>query len=560
MEQFFFVDADSLALPSRKPSNLEQRMSARTDLPDSLHQQRREAFLANRKTKLASRYSTIRRAVLNHKMQLDALHAQCRSRLGRILADAEAKRTEILLRRERECATKVAHAKHVAAAHFRRLAEENARKKAKLDSRLQFVAKRRQALLNVPRSRYLEENLCSLEELEDLQDAKFEAALAIQQWWRRYKMSPLIGQYLKLTISLARAQKLVFDKLVKKIQLKSTIQTTASLFSYIKKMRLEKKSPYWKAPSRTFLSAYMIAAHPEEVMPSPGEIEVALQKTASKMLGHFEAWMKDYTSTSSNGLFNSFADSLDQYFTEFDTWKLQDTKKLAHGMISHWIHLERLWMSVRHQPDADYNWKPKIEEQQKQVVTKITKMGDFAVALLKEAQEDLAKEYEEPPAVESDADDVSLLSTSPERYPSMALQAAARRDSVHSSNAPSRQLTPPKPSVSTAPVEEPIQESTESLSPIERSVPDLTSLAKGFGSDLSSEQLAHELTLDPEFALKPRALHPLEQQIKDMAQKAFLDAAREEFSKGEYKRFLPGMLEDVKKVCIFIISFSSLIS
>src|SRR5207253_842042 len=54
----------------------------------------------------------------------------------------------------------------------------------------------------------------------------------------------------------------------------------------------------------------------------------------------------------------------------------------------------------------------------------------------------------------------------------------------------------------------------------------MRSLGAHDGDDLTNEQLAHEIIIDPEFELQPPKRTELEERVKSMATKAFFDSAR----------------------------------
>jgi flagellar biosynthesis GTPase FlhF len=286
----------------------------------------------------------------------------------------------------------------------------------------------------------------------------------------------------------------------------------------------------------------MIATHPQETMPNNGPSEKQLSEISRKMLTHFEAWLDGYTTPKSFTLFSNLTRSINEFLDAFESWTAQDPKELAEGMISHWINLEKLWLTVRHQPDVEENWRPKIEAQQLHIQKKLQKLGSVALDKLYEAQ--LAMTAEQQVAEENASDDqAALISTSPQRFPVFQRQQANISDSVSGSSAAS--------SASSSITREPSPVNVPSIQnaePQQQQNVNVQDIMNSFGKEFSAEYLAHELTLDPEFEIKPRVLTPLEEQVKAMAKSAFFDSVREDFSKGEY-RLCPGLIEDIKKVC-----------
>jgi hypothetical protein len=277
-----------------------------------------------------------------------------------------------------------------------------------------------------------------------------------------------------------------------------------------------------------------------------------------------------------------FGESLASYYDAFEAWKAADTKKLVDSLISHWLELERLylsitfyfffrWLSVRHsQDDAGTEWHPKIAKQQKSIMEKIAKFGLHAMKKLKREQKKLVEamglDQELKPEfadIESDSDsgsayesDSAMFGTSPDRFPANSFTQLA--DSVKSSK--QRESSP---LVSNPPMLDPL--SFEKQAP--KSIPSPSTMSTdlgapaaplaaqpSFGAALSNEALAHELVRNPDFQLKPKKKSKLEKQITEQAMKAFFDTAREQFSKGIYVNFVPSLLQDIKTNLLKMVS------
>ncbi|KAI9366898.1 T-complex 11 [Zopfochytrium polystomum] len=71
---------------------------------------------------------------------------------------------------------------------------------------------------------------------------------------------------------------------------------------------------------------------------------------------------------------------------------------------------------------------------------------------------------------------------------------------------------------------------------------------------MSNEQLAHELTLDPDFALKKPELSALETQVRDSVRKIFFDDVRSSFARGEYLPHLIDFITDIRKQLLSMVS------
>ncbi|KAJ3085810.1 hypothetical protein HK102_013808 [Quaeritorhiza haematococci] len=595
---FYVVDVLALKHPAGKPFHLEARLSSRQKshhvssphsptsgvvIHHSRNAARRAAFLEARRTKLARRDLHVRRVCAQHRQRVSGDSNAKLSRISKNLEAAEKNRLSILERQRQSAAQQVAHAKKVAELQHRKLEEETAAKREALEERLRHVMLRRQRLLSIPRSRLLETELWSAEEVQDLETVRSESATVIQQWWRRSKLEPLMDNFSNLKISLAKAQSMPFERLVKQMQQETVIKTTARLLSRAKKMLKndDQKRIQWKNASRVFLSAYMIATHPTSIMPTMGQDEQNLSLSAKAMLEKFETWVDSYAGDKALQLGTDFLNAWCGFYQNFEEWKSKDTEKLVTGMIGHWMELERLWLSVRDQPNADTEWRPKIEEQQRRIQQKLSKFGKSALQRLRSEQQRVRDEFgvavsesegEDDGAVPMNAVSTSnpsadVLSTSPERFPS----ARWRRDSVNSvtskrssrSNTSSPDRTSRQtdgsgsgPSISVSVDRDvPVDPKLPPTPTTGTAPPELTKLVAGIPMPaLTNEQLAHELIMDPDFELRPSIRSPLDERVRKMAKKAIFDIAREEFQKGVLGNYILSFIADIKQQLLAMVS------
>ncbi|CAG8812793.1 29744_t:CDS:2, partial [Racocetra persica] len=74
---------------------------------------------------------------------------------------------------------------------------------------------------------------------------------------------------------------------------------------------------------------------------------------------------------------------------------------------------------------------------------------------------------------------------------------------------------------------------------------------------LTNEQLAHEIIIDPDFELKPPKLSELEERVRAIATKAFFDSVKADLEQGQYERWVPELLSDVKQRLLDLVSPTS---
>ena len=247
-------------------------------------------------------------------------------------------------------------------------------------------------------------------------------------------------------------------------------------------------------------------------------------KRAEEMLVNFEAWMNGSQSADVLALGRKFLASWVLFYNTFTHWKTLDTPKLTADLINHFMDLEKLWNSVKDQEDAENEWKPQMKAQQKQILSKLTRMGPSALESLFNTRSAALTEHQS--TMESiQTRPVTMTNTSPDVYPGAVLP---RRDSV----------THSRHSSGTSEIE------TKSSNPDQMAQEDASAL----GSVWSNQKLAHELVMDPDFKMKRSDANTLEGQISAIARKAFFDSIRSDFEQGIFKTHVPALIKDIRDV------------
>ncbi|KAJ3216550.1 hypothetical protein HDU67_009335 [Dinochytrium kinnereticum] len=628
---FYYVEALALKQPAGKPRHLEERFRARRRRSNSSliniltnHYSANEAFIEERRSKLKRRHNHIQKVLTAHRTSLHADDPVGRQKIQETLKAAEMNRKSILDRQAKSCAVKVAHAREVAAAQAKKDEEAQLARRQALEDRLRASEARRRAYQSTPRSRLLHPNEVSDDPttIHELSPLRNSAACSIQRWWRSRHMKALVDSWNTSTRCLTprTVKGMSFDALIGLIQSQGVIRSASKILGMLWKMvdlipedvndeqsrgrsstksshksskrsssgGSTKKRPQWKNPSRVFLSSFIIVEHTNEIMPTIAAEEETVKKNAVSVLGAFQNWLDCVSATSEQELLETtlaFLKTWTLYYESFNTWKERDTKKIVDDLVSHWMNLEKLWLSVKDQVDADSQWRPRIEQQQKVIINRLGRFGESALDRLREerrlsiSSNASDMEIDEDAGVTSSAttsapmkipgtggrsqspmasSPMDILSTSPQRFPTKSLRK--RVDSVNSPvrSSPSRspssrnladERSPSRPSTPSSVPDELIHPSTNGS----RSL-DLTGVAASFGSTLSNEQLAHELTLDPDFALKKPQLSPLEESIRTQARRAFFDSVQQSFDKQEFSVHVPDFIEDIRRQILSMVS------
>ncbi|KAI9345540.1 hypothetical protein BDR26DRAFT_800366, partial [Obelidium mucronatum] len=424
---FYVIDALSLKHKSKKPFHLDERIKARRTSrltsstspsgatapslnpqhDDVLHSTRSNtSFMEARRSKLAKRHKHVKNVMsanLSKKSVLDSDgDVDGRRKIMETLDKAEKNRATLLDNQVKNNASKVARAKQIAAQQKHKTSEKTTNLRKELEDRLRASEARRRHLQSIPRSRLLDPTETgSLHKNIDPKETErlhVASATAIQNWWRLKAADKVIKEWKQADLSLERAKQLPFEKLIKVVQSKQVIRSATIMISYFKSFTSQvtiltflfgTTSVAWKNPARVFLSLYMIVAHTAQIMPTMGEDEEAVKSVASDLLTKFELWINTTSSPAkafSVAATTELVSAWILYYNKFETWKERDTMKIVDGLISHYLELENLWLSVKDQIDADVQWKPRVEEQQQQIFARLQKFGDKAMERFSKAR------------------------------------------------------------------------------------------------------------------------------------------------------------------------------
>ena len=460
---YFVIDVDQLKIKSRKPHHLEARLQS-----------------------------------LNHKKYTMEQHRIAhQSRFHR--------RAEILESRKQSCSQRISKAKRVAQNHSKRSQEKG----SDLDLHHQNIDSKLVPSKDLDSESYID-------------SLHLDAAQIIQTWWRIQKVTKVTQLYKKMGLSLESSRKMPFSKLSKLIQSDAMARAVGRMLVRAKRTSTEPVAN-WKNPARIFLSSYVVLSHPQEVFANVGPEEEDLQEYALQMLMDFEDWM-DVSHTFKVLLQGrKFLSSWVMLYEAFDNWKSGNQEKIAKDLIKHFMELEKLWLSVRNQQDAEEEWMENIARQQKQVFSRLNRFGTHYMndlfAARKAAYDGfLANEENDVSSCKA----MTMLNTSVDVYP---IAIRSRRDSV------TRSL--------------PDSESSKIVKQVENQV-GLES-EDTFKSIWSNQKLAHELILDPEFRMKRNDSTSLEGQVAEISKKVFFENIKFEFDAGNYKQSI-GLIGDIREV------------
>ncbi|KAI8893180.1 hypothetical protein BC833DRAFT_517374, partial [Globomyces pollinis-pini] len=370
------IDASDIKSPARKPRHLESRLKARNSTKQTNEgRARHEAFLAARKNKLSLRTAHVQNVVNVHRERESNLKKEKLERLASTQELASKKRQDRIDSLVSNNAQAVQRAKEVSRAQLQRRVESSAELQKSIEMNLRISASRRQRLRSIPRAKILDPQSWALQESLAVQD---ESASLIQNWWRKVKLIPVARLYKKLGLTRAKANSMPFTKLMNKLQSASLIKATGFVLIRAKKLS-DTPITHWKTPARVILSAYMFTAHPSEICKTMDAQEKDLMDLAETLLADLEHWLAAVKSTVVGLLGKVFLNTFIKYYAAFDAWKTRDTVDIVNQLIMHFIDLDKLWISVCHQHDAQYEWAPAIQDEQSNHLKRIQGFGQDAI-------------------------------------------------------------------------------------------------------------------------------------------------------------------------------------
>ncbi|KAI8979998.1 T-complex protein 11-domain-containing protein [Pilobolus umbonatus] len=498
---FYTIDAVSLHQISKRPFHLERRFNRYSNVSSmSLEEaeSKRMAILEERKKKLHQNFQKVKRIAKEREDKRENKHRLLR----RSMEIAEINRNQHIERRRVASKNSVERAKCIVLQNKKRSREEQERRKAELESRFQKTEQRRLAHLN----RYkLQKKTThsSTSSTTDTNNPSSPLSLTINMM-RTTSLQPptdiktkkpsswsiLLKAFRELGLPSPSNQDtwLNFNALGKLIHQAKVIVVTTKILN----VALKITDSGTRYHARVLLTAYMTLMCPKEVLHDiHGADEQNLLSSAKQMLFVFENWLRAHGRPGATIARLRFVDAWEKYNILFEAWKARDREQLIQNMIAYYIELFTLQNTLKEEMGDQ------LEEQLEQVKGKLEKLGG------------------------SDAMD--------------QLQAALNQLQLNSNSPRSPQLDEEY---------EHQQENHVQLDPSQ-----IAQLLTGYtppSTEITNEQLAHELIVNPEFKLQPYSTNELEKRVKAMAEKAFFDKLKEDIEGGRMEEMIP-LIADVKQ-------------
>ncbi|KAK4575148.1 hypothetical protein LTR86_001000 [Recurvomyces mirabilis] len=396
---------NSLSSAHSRASSVSRRHSLGNQSNAVAQHLRRASIIESRKARLADR------AAHAEQVRLRAALAKAQPRGNsaseeRALAASIAKE-KYLAKVAATCAEEVARAKRIAEEVKERKLADEARQRLEMEERHAEAEKRRAEFQRnlqarrVRRADSAEKKLAVVEELGDLSEEAIEddvateldedtAAMRIQRAWRLARQRAVVLAFEK--IGLEQAKLISFEDMTALVAKPHTIEITTA---FLMQLGLQDRGDENAAlNTRTFLSAYVMTAHPAFVlMNKNGAQEQDLLAKATELIAIVDAtfarlarW-NQYTPSATQ--LETLSQAYTSYTSAFAAWRLQDSSVLIEGMVASFVELDAIWQTVKDDDRGEVasDFREGIRDNQVMLLSRIRKLAgaDRADTLIKKA-------------------------------------------------------------------------------------------------------------------------------------------------------------------------------
>ncbi|EEH16530.1 hypothetical protein PABG_06617 [Paracoccidioides brasiliensis Pb03] len=314
---------------------------------------RRVSIIESRKARLADR------AAHAEKVRLRAALAKNESkhilREERALAAKQA-RERFLAEITAKCEEEVRRAKKKAEDMKERKAAEHARQRLEMAEKFAEAEKRRllyQQNTRRPRTTSLaaaEEKKVAKATVKQM--SRTSAARIIQRAWRNHYARTVITEFRAVDLSLERIRALSFEEVGALLSEEKLLAVAAKVLRLCGLQDTEGGAMGERGAVRTFLSSYLILAHPAQVLSSNGEQEQDLIAKGLDLLIIFEQVISQLSAIGVwpaylSADLQALSESYNTFFSAFHAWKTHDSSVLIEIMLAQFIELELIWQTVK---------------------------------------------------------------------------------------------------------------------------------------------------------------------------------------------------------------------
>ncbi|KAM0484954.1 hypothetical protein ACHAP7_002973 [Fusarium lateritium] len=373
---------------------------------------RRASFLEDRRARLADRAAHAEKVRLRAALA-KATHRDISLSEERSIAAQQA-RERNLAEIVANCAEEVKKAKQVAEFMKEKREHDIAKMKAQMEERMAEAERRKEELRTKKLSkRNRGQSVMARKPMDSLRDivqqerrkpTQEEAAISIQWWWRGYLRKRAIAEFNDLGLTVDGIRDTHFDTVVELLAQERVLVITARLLRLCGLEEGETGSVGEMAAVRTFLSAFLILGHPNQVLSNKndnGEREVVdalnnhrlpstdlanpqLQDLVGKardLLIAYENILSRLTSankyTMPPALKNTLPEAYATFHNAFIAWKSRDSNALIEVMLMQFVELDAIYHTVKDTTDdaATALYKKSIQDNQLMLIVRIKKLA-----------------------------------------------------------------------------------------------------------------------------------------------------------------------------------------
>lgn len=399
----------SSAASSRRNS-MSSHHSSRSALsahggPQSTHiaqHLRRASLLESRKARLAEK------AAHAEKVRLRAAMAKAAPRVNanseeRALAAKQA-REKYLAQVAANCHEEVTRAKRIAEDAREKKAAEQLKMKGDMEDRLAEAEKRR-LLYQQNQRRSKNAGLVSVDERRVVVSAwvprsTLEATKYLQRAWRNRYRRKIVNEYARLGLTIEATGAANFDDVGALLNDEAVMRCTSTILKIYGLQEGDASLSSEKASIRTFLSAYLVLGHPQQVFSTDGIQEQDLIAKAKMMLETFETLVSAPLShpgfASISPRLAAFQDCYASFQSAFTAWKDHDSSFLTNTMVAQFVELDAIWQSVKDDTAGGVadDYREGIQKNQTMILVRLKRFlgSQEAMTLVKNAVREARKE------------------------------------------------------------------------------------------------------------------------------------------------------------------------
>ncbi|KAK5997759.1 T-complex 11-like 1-like protein [Cladobotryum mycophilum] len=374
---------------------------------------RRASFLEDRRARLADRAAHAEKVRLRAALAKAAPRGQTTSE-ERALAAQQA-RERNLAEIVANCAEEVKKAKQIAEATKEKREQELAKMRAQMEERMAEAQKRREELRNKSTTRRSRgQSIVIRKPVDVLPDVKErdapkltdeEAATRLQGWWRGCARKKIIQEFDSLGLHVDGIRDTSFDDVVELLAQDKVLLVTSRLLRICGLREGKPGSVEEMAAVRTFLSAFLILGHPNQVLinkdvpegdtaeePIAGSHRLPLTDLSNPQLQDLVDKAKDVLISFENiltwlapenryslpqSMKKTLPESYAVFYNAFIAWKSRDSNALIEVMLMQFVELDAILETVNEttDPAAAALYRQSVQDSQLMLLVRIKRLA-----------------------------------------------------------------------------------------------------------------------------------------------------------------------------------------